>query len=41
MGKTEEEEEREVMGIKASRGPREGVVAVREPDGLAVRNVPL
>lgn len=41
VGKTEEVEGREVMGIKASRGPREGVVAVKEPDGLAVRNVPL
>jgi hypothetical protein len=28
-------------GVKASRGPREGVVADRFPDGVAVRNVPL
>lgn len=41
MGKLEEVEEEEVIGMKASRGPREGVVAVRDPDGLAVRNVPL
>jgi len=27
--------------VKASRGPREGVVAVKLPDGVAVRNVPL
>lgn len=40
-GKLEEVEEGEVIGMKASRGPREGVVAVRDPDGLAVRNVPL
>lgn len=41
----EEEEEEEVggcrMGVKASSGPREGVVADSEPDGWAVRNVPL
>lgn len=41
VGKLEEVEEEEVIGMKASRGPREGVVAVRDPDGLAVRNVPL
>lgn len=40
-GKLKEVEEEEVIGMKASRGPREGVVAVRDPDGLAVRNVPL
>lgn len=40
-GKLEEVKEEEVIGMKASRGPREGVVAVRDPDGLAVRNVPL
>jgi len=28
-------------GVNASRGPRDGVVAVRLPDGVAVRNVPL
>lgn len=27
--------------MNASRGPREGVVAVKVPDGVAVRNVPL
>jgi hypothetical protein len=28
-------------GVNASRGPRDGVVADRFPDGVAVRNVPL
>jgi len=27
--------------VNASSGPLEGVVAVRTPDGVAVRNVPL
>jgi hypothetical protein len=30
-----------IVGIKDSSGPREGVVAVKVPDGLAVRKVPL
>ena len=28
-------------GVNASRGPLDGVVAVRLPEGVAVRNVPL
>jgi len=27
--------------VNASSGPRDGVVAVKLPDGVAVRNVPL
>ena len=40
MGKREEEEVTS-RGVKASSGPREGVVALRLPDGVAVKNVPL
>ena len=29
------------LGLKASRGPRDGVLAVNVPDGWAVKNVPL
>jgi hypothetical protein len=36
-----EEEDLERVGVNASRGPREGVVAVKLPDGAAVRKVPL
>jgi hypothetical protein len=34
-------EDLDKSGVNASRGPREGVVAVRFPEGVAVRNVPL
>ena len=29
------------LGLKASRGPRDGVLAVNVPEGWAVKNVPL
>lgn len=42
VGKVELDEPALVgSGLNASRGPREGVVAVREPDGWAVKKVPL
>ena len=37
----EAEDGEEMMGVKASSGPREGVEAVREPEGWAVKKVPL
>lgn len=40
----EEEEEEEGLtrrGVNASSGPREGVEAVKLPEGVAVKNVPL
>lgn len=40
MGKRDEAD-LERVGVNASRGPREGVVAVKLPDGAAVRKVPL
>lgn len=36
-----EDEDLVRKGVKASSGPREGVVAVKLPDGVAVRKVPL
>lgn len=36
-----EDEERLREGMKDSSGPREGVVALSTPEGVAVRNVPL
>ena len=40
MGNSEEEDLTR-RGVNASRGPREGVDAVKFPEGVAVRNVPL
>ena len=40
IGKSDEDDLTR-KGVKASRGPLDGVVAVRLPDGVAVRNVPL
>ena len=40
MGKGDDDDVARV-GTKDSRGPRDGVVALNTPDGVAVKNVPL